>query len=156
MGMSFLEYAAAIVGCYAALQPHERENLHVWEAEYIDGSGKYGTSDWPGWEKYIGRFQPAEPGRKETFGYVYLIQSDSSQCKIGSSLSVSNRIRQLQCANPGQLTLLHQFPSENAQQDEFALHNKFAHKRVRGEWFSLDSADIVSICAVGRRLMPKN
>ena len=149
MGMSFLEYTAAMVGCYSALPFHEREELHAWEAEHVDGSGTYGTSDWPGWEKYIGRFQPPQLAPKSTFGYVYVIQSFTGHCKIGSSQSVPSRIQQLQCANPEPLTLIHQFPSANAQQDEFALHRKFAHRRVRNEWFALTDADIDSICAAG-------
>jgi hypothetical protein len=149
MSMSFLEYAAAMVGCYSALPPHEREDLHAWDARHVDGSGAYGTSDWPGWEKHIGRFKPPPPKTKVMFGYVYLIQSDTGHCKIGSSQSVPRRIQQLQQANPGPLTLLHQFPSANAQQDERSLHNKFAHKRLRNEWFSLTDADIASIRAIG-------
>ena len=148
MGMSFLEYAAAMVGCYAALPLQERESLHAWEAEHVDGSGAYGTSDWPGWEKYIGKFQPPSPATKETYGYVYLIQSATGHCKIGSSRSVQNRLRQLQCANPEPLTLLHHFPSANAQQSELALHSRFADRRVRNEWFALTEAEIASICAI--------
>jgi hypothetical protein len=148
MGMTFLEYAAAMVGCYSALPPQEREELHAWEAQHVDGSGAYGTSDWPGWEKYIGKLQLPSPRTKGTFGYVYLIQSDTGHCKIGSSQSVPNRIQHLQCANPGPLKLLHQFSSANAQQVEHSLHNKFAHKRVRNEWFALTDEDIASICAI--------
>jgi len=144
--MSYLEYASAMIGCYSALPLHERECLLAWESEHLDGSENYGSSDWPGWEKYIGRFQPEPPKLKDTFGYVYLIQSTSGYCKIGSSRSVSDRARQLQCANPEPLTLIHQFPSANAQQDEFVLHTRFADKRVRNEWFALTDEDIAHIC----------
>lgn len=146
--MTFLEYAAAMVGCYSALPLHERESLHAWEDKYVDGSGICSTSDWPGWEKYIGKLELPERRSKGTFGYVYLIQSESGHCKIGSSLSVPKRIRQLQCANPGPLILLHQFPSASAQQDEFALHKKFYRKRIRNEWFALDDLEIASICSM--------
>lgn len=148
MGMSFLEYCAAIVGCYSALPPEERESLHAWEAEHVDGYGDYGTADWPGWEKYIGRFKQSPAAAKDTFGYVYLIKSTAGYYKIGSSRSVQNRVRQLQCGNPEPLMLLHQFPSADAQQDEFSLHAKFAERRVRNEWFALTAADIESICAL--------
>lgn len=105
-----------MVGCYSALPPQDRDELHAWEAQHVDGSGTYGTSDWPGWEKYIGKLQPLPPKATSTFGYVYLVQSDTGYYKIGSSRSVPGRIQQLQCANPGQLKLLHQFPSANAKQ----------------------------------------
>lgn len=147
MGMSFLEYTAAILGCYSALPPEERERLRAWELKYVDGSGNYGTSDWPGWEKYIGEFRPGPRKAKDTSGYVYLIQSATGYCKIGSSRSVPNRLKQLQCGNPERLTLVHQFFSANAQQDELALHARFADRRVRNEWFALSDEDIARICA---------
>ena len=56
MSMSFPEYCAAMVGCYSALPDHERAELHDWESEHVDGSGVCATSDWPGWEKHIGKF----------------------------------------------------------------------------------------------------
>jgi hypothetical protein len=148
MSMSFLEYCAAMVGCYSAIPAHERDDLHAWESEHVDGSGVYGTSDWPGWEKYIGKVQPPAPREPNTFGYVYLVQSDTGHCKIGSSQSVARRIRQLQSANPGALVLLHQFPSANAQLDEYALHKRFDDRRVRNEWFALTDADIAGIRSI--------
>lgn len=154
MRMSFLEYAAAMVGCYSALPRDERERLRGWESEYVDGSGNYATSDWPGWEKYIGRFQPPPSKPKDTFGYVYLIQSATGYCKIGSSRSVPNRMRQLQCANPETLTLLHQFPSVNAQHDEVLLHAKFVDRRVRSEWFALTDEEITHICTSTAKAEP--
>ena len=147
MAMSFLEYASAIVGCYAAIPRAERERLRAWESANLGGPENYGTSDWPGWEKYIGKFEPAPPQRRSTFGYVYLVQSKTGYCKIGSSRSVLKRVSQLQCANPEPLTLIHEFPSTNARQDELALHAKFADRRVRNEWFALTIEDIAQVRA---------
>ncbi|WP_225856740.1 GIY-YIG nuclease family protein [Achromobacter xylosoxidans] len=135
-------------GCYSALSSAERERLHAWEAEHLGKSGKYGTSDWPGWERYIGRFEPASRQPKETDGHVYLIQSARGYCKIGSSRSVSTRLRQLQCANPEALSLLHQFSSPTALRDELALHAQFAHRRIKNEWFALTEQDIECICKI--------
>ncbi|WP_091798062.1 GIY-YIG nuclease family protein [Lysobacter sp. yr284] len=147
MGISFLEYASAMIGCYAALPCDERERLHAWESDHLGGPENYGTSDWPGWEKYIRKYQPPHPAPKDTFGYVYLIQSTTGYCKIGSSRSVQNRLRQLQCANPEPLTLLQQFASAKAQQDELSLHAQFADRRVRNEWFALTVEDVAHISA---------
>lgn len=146
--MSFLEYAAAMVGCYSALSPEERKRLRAWELEHVDGSGNYGTSDWPGWERYIGEFRPMPRKTKDACGYVYLIQSTTGYYKIGSSRSVPNRLQQLQCGNPEHLMLLHQFPSANARQDELSLHARFADRRVRNEWFALSDEDIAHIRAL--------
>ena len=115
----------------------------------MDWSGTCGTSDWPGREKYIGKYQVPDPRTKNTFGYVYLIKSATGYFKIGSSQSVQSRIRQLQCGNPEPLTLVHQYASANAQQEERALHSEFAHRRVRNEWFALIDTDVASICAIG-------
>jgi len=35
-----------------------RDELHAWEDIYVDGSGEYGTDDWPGWEPLIGQYRP--------------------------------------------------------------------------------------------------
>ncbi len=34
--------------------PEERAELEAWEAANLDGA-TVATSDWPGWEKYIGK-----------------------------------------------------------------------------------------------------
>lgn len=145
MPMSFLEYAAAMHGCYRALPMEERDALHAWEATCLGGSGQFATSDWPGWQKYIGKFQPEEKRPRSRFGSVYVIQSDSGHCKIGSSNSVAARLRQLQCANPQQLKVVHHFESMDALRDERRLHREFAHKRIRSEWFYLSELDIAWI-----------
>jgi hypothetical protein len=36
------------------LTEEDKKLLEEWDREVVDGSGKYATSDWPGWEKYIG------------------------------------------------------------------------------------------------------
>ena len=37
------------------LTEDEKRELAEWDRTRVDGSGKVGTSDWPGWEKHIGR-----------------------------------------------------------------------------------------------------
>jgi len=32
----------------------EKDELASWEREHVTGDGQFGTSDWPGWKKYIG------------------------------------------------------------------------------------------------------
>ena len=46
-------YFAMMHGTYVAMSQKEKEALQVWELEYLDGQST-GTSDWPGWVKYIG------------------------------------------------------------------------------------------------------
>lgn len=152
MSMTFLEYSAAMIGCFAAMAESEREQLHAWETEHLDGSGLYGTSDWPGWEKYIGKYSSPPREARCTAGYVYLVRASTGHYKIGSSRSVEQRFRHLQCGNPQPLTLAHKFYSLTAERDEFELHRRFAGQRVMNEWFQLSATDVASIAArFGRR-----
>lgn len=43
----------AMVAAYANMPGDARAELRAWEAEHVDGSGEYGTSDWPGWDAYV-------------------------------------------------------------------------------------------------------
>lgn len=147
--MNFSDYCAAMVGCYSAMPEEERATLGAWEYEYVDGSGTYGTSDWPGWEKYIGKWDPTPYAGPDRKGFVYLLQTQSGLCKIGWTKSVMSRVRQLQCGNPEPLLLLHHFRSENAQRDERKLHRLFAYKLVRNEWFALTDQDIENVRSIG-------
>jgi hypothetical protein len=42
-----------IIAIAAWLPEPERAELRAWEAEHVDGSGAYGTSDWPGWRRHL-------------------------------------------------------------------------------------------------------
>ena len=46
-----LTYYAMMHGVYQAMPLHEKEALRRWEQQNLDGV--LGTSDWPGWAKYI-------------------------------------------------------------------------------------------------------
>jgi len=43
-----------MLATYRALSEEERQALEEWERTHLDGRSA-GTSDWPGWEKYIGK-----------------------------------------------------------------------------------------------------
>ncbi|UXA62644.1 hypothetical protein M0D46_15200 [Xanthomonas prunicola] len=55
MRMWFLDYASALIGCWSVLPSDEREHLRAQEFDHLGGPEDYGTSDWPGWEKCIGK-----------------------------------------------------------------------------------------------------
>jgi len=44
------------------LSEEEKQAFDAWENTHVDGSGRFTTGDWPGWEKYIGK-QPEPPSR---------------------------------------------------------------------------------------------
>jgi FKBP-type peptidyl-prolyl cis-trans isomerase 2 len=73
--------------------------------------------------------------------YLYLIKCQQFY-KIGVANDVENRLAQLSTGNPFELRVLAIFGYENAECVERALHQKFANRRERGEWFSLDNAEV--------------
>lgn len=65
-------------------------------------------------------------------GFTYFVR-DGDMIKIGSSMRPKERISALQGAVARLLEVLAVVPMEVA--DEFETHRRFAHLRVRGEWF---------------------
>lgn len=63
-----VQWFAMMYGVAQAMPAAERAELEEWERRNIDG-GRVATSDWPGWEKYIGPFprrgEPPKPARKQ-------------------------------------------------------------------------------------------
>jgi hypothetical protein len=43
-----------MMGVYAALPEAKKKDLHKWDSTHVNGHN-VGTSDWPGWAKYIGK-----------------------------------------------------------------------------------------------------
>ncbi|MGE8037957.1 GIY-YIG nuclease family protein [Lysinibacillus sp. NPDC093692] len=65
---------------------------------------------------------------------VYFIQSaNDGPIKMGSGTSVQRRLKELQTANPEELTLLH--CTTGGKRFEFYLHEKFRKYNKRDEWF---------------------
>lgn len=62
--------------------------------------------------------------------------------KIGQSDNVAARVAQLQTAIPDDVYHIHTIHTVDPVQLEATLHERFADKRVRGEWFALDMFDI--------------
>lgn len=74
--------------------------------------------------------KPPEP----VMGWVYFVEAGpKGPIKIGWSQEVDRRIEILQVANAQTLKLLGKIPG--TMQDEQALHKRFAHLRIQGEWF---------------------
>ncbi len=92
------------------------------------------------WDKHlmsIGVFSNRSRGaeRKKSVRHprtLYFI-SDGNYIKIGIANNVEERIKQLQTGNPNKLFIVSQF--ENRGQLEKAIHKKFSHLHVGGEWF---------------------
>jgi hypothetical protein len=76
---------------------------------------------------------------------VYLIALDGLH-KIGFSADPSERLPQVA---PGG-RIVHHFPSSLPHQVERALHRRFDHCHVRGEWFRLSDDEVDLICRLAR------
>ena len=74
-------------------------------------------------------------------GFVYLLKS-GRHYKIGRSVSVGQRERQLAIQLPEKVTTIHSIKTDDPVGIEAYWHKRFASKRKNGEWFELDSSDI--------------
>ncbi len=73
------------------------------------------------------------PPRKQNF--VYFVQGvDGGPVKIGSTISMSSRFRNLQNGSPVLLKVLLVVPDDHYKLEN-ALHRRFAKYRLHGEWF---------------------
>lgn len=79
----------------------------------------------------------SESGSKS--GWVYLIHAEgTNRYKIGRTIDISRRVAELTYQSPYPLEIISYFKSDYPSEDELALHEKFADRRVHGEWFKWD------------------
>lgn len=90
--------------------------------------------------------KPREPkkkqGRTPVAGYVYLLQSPTGHYKIGCTSNPHNRAKTFGIQLPFEVEFLALIYFEDMYALEAEMHEEFAHKRVNGEWFALDDADV--------------
>lgn len=85
---------------------------------------------------------------RKVSGFVYLMQA-GDEYKIGWSAVPEKRAASLRQRKGQKAKLLCTIRSEYAVSLENALHQRFADKRLDGEWFKLDKADVQSILELG-------
>ena len=84
---------------------------------------------------------PAEHVREPRAGYVYLFKDRYGLYKIGRSLNPWQRAKDI--SQPNYLIrVICTLKTNDAFLLERELHERFADKRVEGEWFELDEADV--------------
>lgn len=77
-------------------------------------------------------------------GTVYLLNAwGTNKYKIGfTKRDINLRIKQLQTGCPDEIVLARKYECENYQKVEKWLHKQHNSKRVEGEWFLLEDADV--------------
>ncbi len=74
-------------------------------------------------------------------GYVYLMKSGKYH-KIGRSVSVERRHRDLAIQLPEELKVIHEIATDDPVGIEAYWHKRFKEQRLNGEWFNLGADDI--------------
>lgn len=80
--------------------------------------------------------------RKKQSGYIYLITSKDGLYKIGLSKDVMSRIKTLGVTLPFEIEPIHTIKTDDMVGLEKELHSRFESKRIRGEWFALETDDV--------------
>ena len=76
--------------------------------------------------------------------YVYFIwNTRTNNYKIGRSIDVAQRLKQLQTANDSKLVIYRQIKTSNLNLNlELILHSYFNDYKLVGEWFNITKDDI--------------
>lgn len=82
-------------------------------------------------------------------GYIYVLRADNGLYKIGRSVNIDGRIKRLETVLPYELELVCAVKAKDYITTEAKLHQVFADKCVKGEWFQLTEADIEYIKGLG-------
>lgn len=85
--------------------------------------------------------------------YVYVIQDIdvTGYYKIGRTHDLVRRLTDFNVKLPFQIGLVLVISTADAVVLETNLHHLFADKRVGGEWFALDNADLINLRGIARK-----
>ncbi len=84
---------------------------------------------------------------KETYlteGYIYLVRAitPDNHYKIGLSKEPVKRLEKMEIKLPFPIETIHLIPTDDIHSAKKTLHDKYANKRVNGEWFHLTPKDV--------------
>lgn len=105
------------------------------------------------WQKGVllknGNIKPKFNNQEQQDGFLYVVSfidtSSKVFYKIGIAKDHRSRLATHQTSIPFHLKIELICYVENMRDNEKELHELFKEKRIRGEWFSLDKEDIISI-----------
>lgn len=81
---------------------------------------------------------------QERPGFVYVLSCEA-RYKIGAARDVSKRVANLQTGAPAPLRIVWAAEVRDMFATERALHTRFAHRHIAGEWYALTPDDLASI-----------
>lgn len=81
-------------------------------------------------------------GAPSSYGFVYLVQGHRGEYKIGRTNLVDRRVSEIGVTSAIEHTLIHEIKTDDPVGVEAYWHNRFTDKRMRGEWFKLNAADV--------------
>lgn len=85
---------------------------------------------------------PTPIKKRDRSGWVYLVQSPTGYYKIGRTSDPDNRVKTFKVKLPFEVEYICLIQTGDMYILESQLHIRFADKRVNGEWFNLESADV--------------
>lgn len=83
------------------------------------------------------------PTSEDGWGYVYLLKA-GKHYKIGRSNAPGRRESELRIQLPERASMLHEIRTDDPVGIEAYWHNRFADRRLNGEWFDLSAEDIAA------------
>jgi Meiotically up-regulated gene 113 len=98
-------------------------------------------------------YEPAETARgsddlrkpsQAGYGFVYLVRGHPGEYKLGRTNLVDRRLSELGVLSAVEQTLIHEIKTDDPVGVEAYWHNRFASKRMRGEWFRLSGTDVAA------------
>lgn len=81
-------------------------------------------------------------GSGTTYGFVYLVRGHVGEYKVGRTTLVDRRLAELGATSSVEQALVHEIKTDDPVGVEAYWHGRFAEKRMRGEWFRLNAADV--------------
>jgi hypothetical protein len=83
--------------------------------------------------------------KRNTGGFVYLIKSSEGYYKIGKSKKPEDRMRLFGIKLPFRVDPVHLIHCQDMHAVETELHERYAHARADGEWFTLTDEEVEEI-----------
>ena len=90
-------------------------------------------------------FKSEEEAPIDKSGYIYLLEAETGETKIGRTKKLDERVYHFTTKLPMELKVIYYVETNDSYTLEETLHNQYVDKRARGEWFNLNNEDIQDI-----------